>query len=269
MTKGFRYEADMLIHIADQMKALVDESHGVNVFYEVQCAAGIPDLVFIQFDCNALNSRREAKLSPITNLLSISALQEMQTAQRRGEESLTPTQISRKVGVSASHLSSSILPSLVEGGHVNKIRRGHYRANYEKRSLAKKVYTVEAKLKDWRSGYAQALRHSVTADAAWLVMDSAYSGAPSKQASWFEGAGIGLAFLCQGESLTPLVQPTLRTGRSPYRELLAERAAELYWAGQVSGPTQPVFGNHLTTTTGPDPRHQGVEEYSAQLEGVH
>ncbi|MFF7156768.1 hypothetical protein [Streptomyces sp. NPDC008139] len=259
MRAAFKTEADMLRPLACLKSSLVGDAEDIEVFYEVQSAAGIPDLVLVIFDHEQLTLRSKRGLAPIDSLHAIAVMHETQSSLIRGDDYITASEISKCTGISASSIAASVLPGLQSAGHVEKIGRGKWKATHEFRSLAKFVCTIEVKMRDWRSGYNQALRHSVTADEAWLVLDACHAKAPSDNSKWFKKAGIGLAFLDGDSGLDAQVKARSRRKMTPYRELLVERAAGLYLQGDVSGPVRPVFGVRLTTTTGPDPRFRDAE----------
>ena len=120
--------------------------------------------------------------------------------------------------------------------------------------------TIEAKRRDWRRGLGQAGRHAAGADAAWLVLDGAYTGSAVERADWFRAMGVGLAGLDPDGTLRLLLPPSGTRMLRARRELLAERLAELYCSGAVSGPVGRVFGRDLAPSTGADPRRSGAPE---------
>ncbi|MGW3566421.1 hypothetical protein ACWDSL_21530 [Streptomyces sp. NPDC000941] len=254
----FAREADMLEPIVKQAPRLIGSSS--RVFFEVQSTSGVPDVVLVRFDEEAIRQRRDRSQALILDLASMSVLFSLQKVLG---ETLSPSQISKRTHLSPGHISSSVLPQLARSGHVEKQSRGRWRAVSRFRSLATRICTIEVKIRDWRSGYQQTIRHGLAADEAWLVLDAELCAPALAHREWFSIAGIGLASLDQEIGLLPLIhaKPTkTRLGASVYRELLVERAAELCMRGEVSGPIRQVFGSDLTTSTGPDPRRPNAWE---------
>ncbi|MGW5736559.1 MULTISPECIES: hypothetical protein [Streptomyces] len=248
----------MLEPIVRQASRLVNFDS--KVFFEVQTTSGIPDVVLVSFDESAVRQRRVLAQGLILDLSSMSVLFSL---QRSLGESLSPLQIARSTHLSPGRISSAILPKLAENGHVERESRGRWVAAHRFRSLASRICTVEAKIRDWRGGYHQTLRHGLAADEAWLVVDSQSCAPALTYWDWFSNSGIGLASLSQENGLQPLIHAKSgksRPGVNVYRELLVERAAELCMRGEVSGPIRQVFGSDLTTSTGPDPRRADVLE---------
>ncbi len=253
----FVREADMLEPIVKHASKLIGARS--RVFFEVQSTSGVPDVVLVCFDEEAVRRRRLRSQGLILDLADMSVLFSL---QKRLGETLSPSQIAKQTHLSPGHISSAVLPRLARSGHVEKRSRGQWRAVSRFRSLATRICTIEAKIRDWRGGYHQTLRHGLAADEAWLVLDAELSAPALAHRDWFSIAGIGLASLDQKTGLKPLVPPKPDRGQggSVYRELLVERAAELCMRGKVSGPIHHVFGSDLTTSTGPDPRRPNALE---------
>lgn len=258
----------MLAPISEQATRLTP-GRDVETLFEVQTSAGIPDIVFIEFDKGALREREKSSLSFIVDFADLCVLHALQSSDT---ETVTASKLSDKAPFSAKYIGARILPRLMEYGYVHKESRGHWHAASQYVSTAKYIGTLEVKINDWRSGYSQTLRHRASADESWLVMDSTYSSQASAHREWFERAGIGLATLHPHDGIDHVVAPSIKNSRKKfniYRELLAERAAQLYSRGEVSGTIGLVFGVDLTTTTGPDPRRSGGAERRQVPAAVH
>lgn len=219
-----------------------------NVFFEVPCTAGVPDLVLVDLDHGAIEAR--ARTAP---LIDHSDLRVLLSLSSGDPVSGTLGYIADAVSLSAQHLKRVVLPRLVDGGHLTT-GDGHWRSAYQWDSLARRVVTIEVKRSDWRQGLAQATRHTSVADEAWLVLDEQTSNAARAHEHWFETYDVGLALLSLDGEMSKVRVPRNNRSRRPQRELLVERAVDLYLKGHVSGPIPRVFGEVLTSTTGDDPR---------------
>jgi hypothetical protein len=155
-------------------------------------------------------------------------------------------------------VTSRVLPGLAARGLAVMTAPGRWAAVSPYRSPASTLVTVEAKLRDWRRGLGQAARHAAGADAAWLVLDGARTRPAAGRADWFRAMGVGLAGLDPDGTLRPLLRPSGASVLRARRELLAERLADLYCSGAVSGPVGRVFGRELAPSTGADPRQAGA-----------
>jgi hypothetical protein len=251
--RRFAVEADMLGLIAAAAPELAGP--GAVAVFEVQSAAGIPDVTAAVFDQDVIAAR--ARTGFVTDAAGLAALLALSDALGR-RRALDARQVAAAAGVTASYVRSRVLPRLAVRGLAVMTAPGRWTAAGLYRSPASTLVTVEAKLRDWRRGLGQAARHAAGADAAWLVLDGACTRPASVRADWFRATGVGLAGLGQDGTLQFLLRPSGEAVLRARRELLAERLAELHCSGAVSGPVGRVFGRDLAPSAGPDPRHAGV-----------
>ncbi|MFF0312919.1 hypothetical protein ACFYSC_36335 [Streptosporangium sp. NPDC004379] len=252
---GFRAEADMLVPLVEQAESLIQPLSGrLQILFEVQSAAGVPDLVLAVFDSQELARRERYGLPAVTDAPDVAVMTVLGAlAARSSEATLTPTQLSRFTGVTSSHLSSAVLKRLADNGHIKRVKRGHWAATHPFKPLAHQIVSIETKLNDWRRGFWQA--HRQAADYTWLVMDEMHSFGLSSKREYFLSNKVGLATLSAVSGYLDVIVPALcRKPLSMHRNLLIERAADLYLSGKVSGPLTPVFGRQLLSTRGADPR---------------
>lgn len=255
MTARFAVEADMLSPIATAVPKLAGP--GAVAVFEVQSAAGVPDVTAAVFDHDAIAARADTGF--VTDATSLAALLALSDALHLGR-ALGAPQVAAAAGVTTSYVKSRVLPSLAARGLAVMTAPGRWTAVSPYRSPALTLVTIEAKLRDWRRGLGQAARHAAGADAAWLVLDGACTGPAAMRADWFRVAGVGLAGLGQDGTLRLLLPPSGTSTLRARRELLAERLADLRRSGAVSGPVGRVFGRDLVPSTGADPRHAGAPE---------
>lgn len=255
MTRGSAAEADMLGLIAAAVQDLAGPE-AVAIF-EVQSAAGIPDVVATVFDQEVIDKRvADGFVTDAAGLTALLALSDARDACR----SLDAREVATATGLSPSYVRSRVLPTLVARGLTVMTEPGRWTTTHMYRSPARKLVTVEAKLSDWRRGLGQAARHTAGADAAWLVLDAARTRPAVTKADWFRAAGVGLAGLAPDGTLHHLLPPEGVDVLRARRELLAERLAELHCSGAVSGPVGQVVGRELTCSTGADPRYAGARD---------
>lgn len=262
MEPGFAAEADMLGLIAAAVQDFAGP--GAVAVFEVQSAAGIPDVVATVFNQDVLNERGTGGF--VTDASGVATLLALSDA-RNSWQSLDARELASATGLTPSYVRARVLPGLASRGLVMMTAPGRWTAAQPYRSPAHRLVTVEAKLSDWRRGLGQAARHAAGADAAWLVMDAARTRPAVSKADWFRAAGVGLAGLGRDGTVNTLLEPDSKVvlHLRARRELLAERLAELHCSGVASGPVGKVFGRALTSSTGPDPRYQGVQECCARL----
>ena len=246
---NFRFEADMLVPLAAASATFGRASS--TALFEVAADAGIPDVVFVDMDRDALAVRRGA--DALLDAVAIRVVRQMAEFAALGAQSTSAAEISVHVGVSERHLRRTVLPRLAAGGHAELAAGDRWSPTYQYRSPVRHLVTVEAKLRDWRSGVAQAGRHVAVADESWLVIDAGATDVAVAHQRWFAFYGVGLATLDRMGVVRRLLEPLLGRTRVEARAVLAERAAALHLSGAVSGPVAPVFGRQLWATAA-DPR---------------
>jgi hypothetical protein len=217
--------------------------------FEIPSSTGVPDVVLVRFSPAGLRERTDRSF-----LLDLTDVRTMLTATSVPRTQGMPVaNLADRVGISARHLRSVILPRLADGGHMTRAG-DEWRPTHRYPSLATSVVTVEAKLRDWRRGLMQASRHRLAADAAWLAIDSTRSAPALAAKHWFLNYGVGLALVSTDGTVAPVVPPNPKQARSADRELLVERSASIHVSGARSGSVSHVFGRFLSVTTGVDPR---------------
>lgn len=255
MGHGFAVEADMLSLIAAAVQEFAGPS--ATAVFEVQAAAGVPDVAATVFDRAVIKDRAASGF--VTDAAGLAVLLALSDA-RDARQVLDPHQVAAAVGLSASYVRSRVLPSLSARGLAAIAGAGKWTAVSHYHSPVRILVTVEAKLSDWRRGLGQAARHAAGADAAWLVLDGSCTRPAVRRADWFQAAGVGLAGLDPDGTLNRLLLPADTAVLRTRRELLAERLADLYCSGAMSGPVGRVFGRELTASTGADPRYAGARD---------
>ena len=253
MALRFAVEADMLSLIAAAAPELAGP--GAVAVFEVQSAAGVPDVTAAVFDQDVIAAR--AGTGFVTDPAGLAALLALSDALGR-RRALDARQVAAAAAVSASYVRSRVLPGLAGRGLAVMAGPGRWAAAGPYRSPVVTLVTVEAKLRDWRRGLGQAARHAAGADAAWLVLDGACTRPAAGRAEWFRATGVGLAGLDPDGTLRLLLRPSGGGMLRARRELLAERLADLWCSGAVSGPVGRVFGRDLGPSRGADPRHAGA-----------
>ena len=160
MAHGFAAEADMLGLIAAAVQDLAGP--GAVAAFEVQSAAGIPDVVATVFDRDVIEDR--AGRGFVTDAGGLGALLALSDA-RDACRALDVRQVAAAAGLTPSYVRSRVLPGLGARGLAVMTAPGRWTAAGRYRSPARTLVTVEAKLSDWRRGLGQAARHAAGADA--------------------------------------------------------------------------------------------------------
>lgn len=227
----------------------------VDVLYEVPTRdSGVPDLVLARPDREFLQERHGA--GTVTDIAALAVLLAFRGVTIDGCDTQT---LAERVGIRPRRLRIQVLPWLEEHGHVESLGCDHWKPAYRRRSPLELLVTIEAKLRDWRRGLAQAIRHKSTADFSYLALDAGAAARAVSEVVLFERFGIGLGVInAEGES--SIVSPAVRKPIPSLlrREHLAEQIATMLAQGLTSREPPTVFGRKLLSTTGVDPRLVGA-----------
>lgn len=258
----FAREADMIGPILDA----VDEfTHGLpdataHTFLEVALAGGVPDVVIVAFDADAVRYRLAHGLGPVTSLTSMRALDGLSAGVMEIGALATHT------GLSRAHLRRTVLPALAAAGWVDALhgRSTRIDVRHAHEQLTQWVVTIEAKRSAWAAAVAQARRHLLAADRAFIALDARSARRALTTAPALARQGVGVAMVAAGTPTVgfgpiglagvvsypdvrrPGLPPSARAPRSVDRRLVAERVWDMRLRGVTKGRTHPVFGRDLT-----------------------
>jgi hypothetical protein len=155
VTRKFAVEADMLALIAAAAPELAGP--GAVAVFEVQAAAGVPDVVAAVFDQDVIAARADTGF--VTDPAGLAALLALSDALGR-RRALDARQVAAAAEVTASYARSRVLPGLAVRGLAVMTAPGRWTAAGPYRSPACTLVTIEAKLRDWRRGLGQAAQHA-------------------------------------------------------------------------------------------------------------
>lgn len=178
-------EKSMIPIIAGNGGALMGSYKKLIPIEEFSAGTGIADIVFCSYDPKTVKNRKTRPLTDRRTLEAYLFLLEF-------SDGLSAKNIHAQLGYSQKELEERILPALYESGLID-IHDDSYRvkASLETEGL-NKVIAVEAKVKDWRSGFRQALRYQEFADESYLAVYEDHISPCLAFKSAFETAGIGL-----------------------------------------------------------------------------
>jgi hypothetical protein len=147
VVRTFAVEADMLGLIAAAVREFAGP--GAVAVFEVQSAAGVPDVVATVFNQDVIAARMGTGF--VTEPASLSALLALSDALNR-RLALDGRQVAAAAGITASYARSRVLPGLASRGLAVRTAAGRWTAASPYRSPASMLVTIEAKLRDWRRG---------------------------------------------------------------------------------------------------------------------
>jgi hypothetical protein len=200
-------------------RLLPTQSPALVVLREVRAAVGVVDLVAVRFDDDALGSRICARLAPMTFPLRVRVLDAL------GARVLRLSTLARRIGRKPEALMRSTVAPLIELGAL-EMSNGKLAATGAWRPVTSRLTAVELKLAKWRVALRQADNASLSADAAWVVLDRARAGGAAGAIDLFREYGVGLATVDRSGDLEIRCRPR---GRRTVRWLHAWMG-ELAWA---------------------------------------
>lgn len=239
----FRYEADMIpaLRAALPLMTFGRENQGaVHTYREVPAVHGVPDLAAIRFDEDAIIRRMQARIAPLTTDVEVRAVLAL------GQDALNIVELSERMRTTRDYVRRAVLPLLERQGWVQRSDDGRISRHPDAVWVARRVVTVEAKLRDWTRAVAQARRQRFSADAAYIAVDrSATAGMlPDLEAIADNGIGV-LTVDAEFGRCRVLVRPARVLTRAQTmvgRMLIAERCLDMRGRGETDGQIYPVFG---------------------------
>jgi hypothetical protein len=262
----FAREADMLAPLAAERAQMTPRNiRGWETYFEVQTLRGVVDILFVVPDANVLATREAFAVPPVTDSAQASTLLALTALSSTSPEALSGASLdilASLAPVGREHLRRRVLPLLTESGWVTRCNDGTWTIRTGYRIPLKRIVAVEVKRESWRRGLTQAVSHTEFADTTFVALDAAHLPPVSKVQSAFVHAGVGLvsverAFsddLVRGPNVGVLLAATRQKAQEVARAVVAERVVALREAGAWSGEVGHVFGRHVTTSGGEDPR---------------
>ena len=254
----FAREADMLPPLVRARRLVLGGRVDGDVYFEVQTLRGVADLLVVVPNVDVLAQRWSLGLRPVVDGARVSvlkALTRLGALEGSVVGGVSATAISEHVGISGGHVRGVIMPGLADDGWVVQTANT-WRAVVPYEQPMRRIVAVEVKRDKWRQALSQASHHTSFADATYVALDAARAIDLAGLAEPFRLAGVGLVTVRRGAE--PEVQRSLpasqRRPRGLPRAVVAERVAALLASGVRSGPVLHVFGKHLTTSSGEDPR---------------
>ncbi|MFK4729491.1 hypothetical protein ROT00_07380 [Agromyces mediolanus] len=239
----FRYEADMLPALRAAIPELAfgrEYRAAVETYREVPAVHGIPDLAAIRFDEAALARRDQAGITPLSTDVEVRAVLAL------GQEALNLGELAERMRATRDYVRRAVLPLLEGENWVVRTDDGRIRRHPDALWAARRVVTVEAKLRDWTRAVAQARRQRLSADAAYIAVDHAATASMLAELDAIAANGIGVITVgADTGRCRVLVRPQRVLTRNQTmvgRMLIAERCLDMRARGESDGQIYPVFG---------------------------
>ena len=218
-TEAFDYEYQMIPHIESGLISSLSSLNSckhVLTGHEMSLGWGVADLVMSPRD-----SFTEKK--PLTSLMEINVLTKLDSVRLMNIDELSAiTLLDRNI------LMNNVISQLLDFGYVEEVN-SKYRKIYDlEYSKSKNVIAVEAKLRDWRRAYKQALRYRLFADMIFVVLDKSNIKPLINKGGieLYEREGIGLASVTPNGDWDLLLHAKISQPFSRPLKLLAHQLLE-------------------------------------------
>lgn len=145
-------------------------------------------------------------------------------------KNFTTQEFMNTYGVSMT-TANKCIQSYISSGFVKKLESHNFQVIKEYECVTEEIIAIEAKLKDWKRGLAQALRYKKFANQVFLLIDRDFIAPAISNIGIFNKNGVGLVSLgsdgvievhCTSEKKRfPINQAVLKANETIYRELSA------------------------------------------------
>lgn len=180
---------------------------------EVGATHGIADVVFYNYDDEAVAKRERMQIAPIESQDVLKTLLLIKNKRK-----LTFTYLVETLPFSEQKLKRDILGYLEETGIVTR-EKDYYMVDYQYDIGLKKSVAIEAKVRDWKRGLYQAQRYRWFAEASYLAIYEDYITQPQKNLNLFEFYNVGLLSV-GNNGVDVLYSPKSQKPESVYQKAL-------------------------------------------------
>jgi hypothetical protein len=178
-------EKSMIPIIASNGDTLMGSYKKMIPIEEFSAGTGIADIVLCSYDPAVVKNK---KRKPLTDRRVLEAY----LLLLKFSEGLSIKNIHTQLGYSQKELKERILPDLYNSGLIGMDNDSYQITNLLNSEGFGKVIAVEAKVRDWRSGFRQAMRYQEFADESYLAVYEKYINPCLGFMKAFQAAGIGL-----------------------------------------------------------------------------
>jgi len=158
-----RFESEM---IAPIRKRLSEHWKDGLVLEEFGVGYGVADVVAVRPSRPGIDRRR--RLGQITALPRRAEVQVLRALKQH--DTATFEDLLAFTGISAKRLRYETLRFLLHENYVEEVRRGLYRRRGRQHPVAREIWAVEAKMKNWFEGLCQARRYQHFAHRVYLAI---------------------------------------------------------------------------------------------------
>jgi len=181
-----------------------DSPQNFSVFNELKSSYGVPDLVFCKFNKSSLRKRLQSNINPIVSKKIIKTLILIQ-----GKKKVSLSFLEEELPYSKKVIKGQIISFLIKNDFLCRSKKSDtfWTENYYQHSL-QKLYSIEAKVSNWKRGFYQAYRYKWFSDYSFLALDKKFIMSAIKNIEYFKKYNIGLIMVSnEDNSLESIYSP--------------------------------------------------------------
>lgn len=181
-----------------------DRPKDFSIYNELKSSYGVPDLVFCKFNKSSLRKRLQSNINPIVSKKIIKTLVLIQ-----GKKKVSLSFLEEELPYSKKVIKGQIISFLIKNDFLCKSKESDtfWIENYYQHSL-QKLYSIEAKVSNWRRGFYQAYRYKWFSDYSFLALHKKFINPAIKNIQYFKKYNIGLIMVdSENKSLKSLYLP--------------------------------------------------------------
>jgi hypothetical protein len=168
IAEGMRSESEMIPILADfASRGFSENTHSL---FELDLGFGVADIVSMVPNIHNVHRRlRDRLTTPLRSIEEIRVLHMIPSDR--------PTSVQRIVqylGGSEKHLRYSVLSNLIRQGYIERVAKDSYVRLKEYYPITEEIFSIEAKLCDWRRGALQAKRYQLFSHYSFLAVSQEF-----------------------------------------------------------------------------------------------
>lgn len=181
-----------------------DRPQDFSIYNELKSSYGVPDLVFCKFNKSSLKKRLQSNTNPIVSKKIIKTLVLIQ-----GKKKVSLSFLEEELPYSKKIIKGQIISFLIKNDFLYKSKESDtfWIENYYQHSL-QRLYSIEAKVSNWKRGFYQAYRYKWFSDYSFLALHKKFINPAIKNIQYFKKYNIGLIMVdSEDKSLKSLYLP--------------------------------------------------------------
>jgi hypothetical protein len=188
-------ESNLVSIIKDEFLSLSlikrDGADNFSIQNEFKSLYGIPDLIFYKFNQPSLQKRLQSNINPIVSRKIIKTLILIQ-----GRKKVSLSFLEEQLPYSKKTIREQIIKYLTRNNFLCKSTDNNtFWVENEYQHSLQKLYSIEAKVSNWKRGFYQAYRYKWFSHYSFLALHKKYINPAIKSGYYFKKYNIGLIMI--------------------------------------------------------------------------